>query len=99
MEKIEFERKRRELRKTIDEMNKLVIEMEYLKHQDFDKYLQAFKRYMLLDGKRKQLLDDLIKKSATVSANGGSAEQSTRSPFVVFMVWGYVECKVDVLIG
>jgi hypothetical protein len=99
LEQIMFERKRRELRKTIDQMNALAIDMEYLKHQDFDKYLQAFKRYMLLDEKRRRLLNDLIKKSATVSANGGSADQAPRSPSVVFMVWGYVECRVDVVIG
>jgi len=98
-EKIEFERKRKELRKTIDKMNSLVIEMEYLKHQDFDKYLQAFKEYMILDAKRKRLLNDLIKKSATVSANGGSADQAPCSPSVVFMVWGYVGCKVKPVIG
>jgi len=61
MEKVNFERKRRELRKTIDQMNALVIDMEYLKHQDFDKYLQAFKRYMLLDEKRRRLLNDLMR--------------------------------------
>jgi hypothetical protein len=99
LERIMFERKRRELRKTIDQMNALVVEMEYLKHQDFDKYLQAFKRYMLLDEKRRRLLNDLIKKSASVSANGGSAGRAPRSPSVVFMVWGYVECKVDVVVA
>jgi len=97
MEKVNFERKRKELRKTIDQMNALVIEMEYLKHQDFDKYIQAFKRYMLLDERRRQLLNDLIKKSASVSANGGSADnstdQSTNQSHVVFMVWGYVLCR------